>query len=84
MKLVLQQDLMRNVTKDKIGELKLLIEEYQHSHVFRPDVSSDLQSALFSMSNLLNVQLDVLNDIKLNLAERTGKGEKIKENKDEK
>ena len=72
---------MRNVTKDKIEDLKPLIEEYQNSHVFRPNISSDLQSSLFSMSNLLNVQLDVLNDIKANLSERI-REKKEKGNKD--
>ncbi len=69
MKLVLQRDLMRNVTKDKIEEVRTLIEAYPHFPIFRSSISSDLQSSLFAMSNLFSVQLDVWNDIKAHLTE---------------
>lgn len=69
MKLVLQRDLMRNVTKDKIEEVRTLIEAYPHFPIFLSGISSDLQSSLFAMSNLFSVQLDVLNDIKAHLTE---------------
>ncbi len=84
MKLVLQRDLIRNVTKDKIEEVKSLVEGYQHSNVLRSDIPSDLQSSLFSMSNLFSVQVDVWKNIEMGIAELMIKGKKEEGNSDEK
>jgi hypothetical protein len=83
MKLVLQQDLMRNITKEKSGAVKTLVEEYLHFHVLNPDISSDMpdmKTDFGSMLSSLMVQLGVISDLKDSLIREMV--EQAKENKD--
>jgi len=80
MKLVLQQDLMRNVTKDKIKELKLLIEEYQNSYLLHHNISSDLKD-MRSMKTVLTTCGDVIKNLDARIAKLMEKEKRIKDKK---
>lgn len=80
MKLVLQQDLMRNVTKDKIEELKPLIEEYQNSYLLHHNISSDLKDAR-SMKTVLTTCGDAMKNLDARIAKLMEKAKRIKDGK---